>query len=90
MWKFAALVFNDEVGAASPALYATVSARAYWGKLAGGQVDDVDPAKAPFGNPLVEVDCGDFAQLPPVPRGTTSLTEALIADATNRRTERGL
>ena len=74
------LVYNDEVGAAAPGLYGTLSSRAYWGKRAAGQVEDVGPQKAPFGDPLLHVDAGDFAQLRPVPRGSPSLMEAFLMD----------
>ena len=36
------------------------------------------PKAAPFGNPLVHVDAGDFAQLRPVPKGSPSLMEAFL------------
>jgi len=79
-WGQAVLVYNDEVGAAAPGLYGTLSSRAYWGKRAAGQVEDVGPQKAPFGDPLLHVDAGDFAQLRPVPRGSPSLMEAFLMD----------
>eukprot|EP00435_Cladocopium_sp_Y103_P054286 s821_g17.t1 len=79
-WGQAVLVYNDEVGAAAPGLYGTLSSRAYWGKRAAGQVEDVGPQKAPFGDPLLHVDAGDFAQLRPVPRGSPSLMEAFLID----------
>ena len=77
-WGTAVFVYNDEVGAAAPGLYGTLSSRAYWGKRAAGQIEDVGPKQAPFGNPLLHVDAGDFAQLRPVPKGSPSLMEAFL------------
>ena len=77
-WGPCVFVYNDEVGAASPGLYAALSSRAYWGKRAAGQVQEVGAQKAPFGDPLLHVDCGDFAQLRPVPKGSPSLMEAFL------------
>ena len=79
-WGHAVFVYNDEVGAAGPGLYGALSCRAYWGKRAAGQVQDVGAKKAPFGDPLLHVDSGDFAQLRPVPKGSPSLMEAFLID----------
>ena len=48
-WGHAVLVYNDEVGAAGPGLYGALSCRAYSGKRAAGQVQDVEAKQAPFG-----------------------------------------
>ena len=77
-WDGCAVVFHDEIGAAPPALYATLAARAYYGSEC--EEKDLPPGyeQAPFGDPLLHVDAGDFAQLRPVPKGSPSLMEALL------------
>lgn len=84
VWGPTVFSYNDEIGAAAPGLYGTLCARAYWGKRASGYVDDVGPKRAPFGNPLVHVDAGDFAQLRPVPKGSPSLMEAFLSHEHDR------
>ena len=77
VWEDAALVLNDEVGAAAPGLYATLANRAYWGQMP----EDTKATwcnESPFRRPLLQVDSGDFGQLPPVPRGSASLMEAFL------------
>lgn len=74
MWEHIVVVFNDEVGAAAPALYGTLSARAAWGRAEAFP----DNLQKPFGGPLLHVDSGDFAQLRPVPRGSPSLMEGIL------------
>lgn len=45
------------------------------------------PAEAAFGNPMVQVDAGDFAQLRPVPKGTLSLMEAFLLEIEGYRNQ---
>ena len=82
VWDGAAFVFNDEIGAAAPCLYATLDARAFWGRQQGHHLNKHDRCNMPFGDPMLQIDAGDFCQLKPVPRGSCSLMEAFLYKTT--------
>ena len=71
----------DEAGFASPALYATLNARAFWGRLDMHQLDISELLNVTFGNILLQLVFGDFGLLKPVPRGARSLGEAFLKEA---------
>jgi hypothetical protein len=89
VWEPAGFVWNDEVGASAPALYGTLDSRAFWGRADQYGLDPKAMAEHPFGDPFLLLDTGDFGQLRPVPRGSTSLMEAFLLQLPEYSEEKG-
>ena len=75
-WAHVALTIGDEGSQMDPNLLATVSARAYCGRIQRGRWDIGSLPHHPFGDVLMQVLLADFLQLNPIKSHT--LLEALI------------
>ena len=77
-----ALAIGDESSQMDPELLATVSARAYYGRLPRHMWDTTTLPEHSFGDVLMQILLGDFLQLNPV--RTHTLVESLIDTAVHK------
>ena len=79
LWANVVLAIGDESSQMDPELLATVSARAYYGRIPRVKWDTTTLTEHPFGDVLMQILLGDFLQLNPVRCHT--LVESLIDTA---------
>ena len=82
LWGTIALAIGDERSQMDPELLATVSARAYYGRLPRHVWDTTTLPEHSFGDVLMQILLGDFLQLNPV--RTHTLVESLIDTAVHK------